>query len=175
MTAGAVREQNRLSFFSDGTLCGRESTLTRFYFLFQRCSVEGSPEDQVRSTSSSVCSCLRHTAGESLHPSCQLTEDCVSGRGEGGGANPLDASHFFSTWICQTVLASFCSSRRCRVSSSLHSEEMCRWCVNITRLAHTRGHPHACLLSCSVQVHPDGVQRSESGLILGLDTELEFR
>lgn len=37
------------------------------------------------------------------------------------------------------------------------------------------GHPHTCLLSCSGHVRPDGGQRSVSGLILGLDMELEFR
>lgn len=52
----------------------------------------------------------------------------------------------------------------------------CRCSVNITHhFMCKRGHRHACLLSCSVQVHPELVQRRESELFLGLDMELEFR
>lgn len=54
----------------------------------------------------------------------KLPEDCVSGTGEVGGANPLDDSHFFFIWTCQTVSASFCSSRRCRMSSSLFERDV---------------------------------------------------
>lgn len=63
-------------------------------FLIPLLQHERSPEDQVRSASSSVCSRLQRTAGESLHPSCPLLRT-VWVEGEVAGANPPDASHFY--------------------------------------------------------------------------------
>lgn len=89
-------------------------------------------------------------------------------------ANPPDASHFyldlsdcFSIILLQQKLLDVLISPFGRDVVSL----LCKY--HSSSFVVHGAHQHACLLSHSVQVHLELVQRSESGLIL--DMELELR